>query len=535
MRVIKEYRWLLIVWACFLVRGIFYCSVLPLWEGFDEWAHFAVAQNMVTSGRAVIDRNAVVSQEINASLQLAPLPRGMTLIVPPSVIRDAYWQLPLAERTQREQMLRNLTPQSAFEPTTATMPAYEASQPPLYYWLIALPLSAFGHTSLLTRVWLLRGISLLLGSLAIPIGFLLARKVFSGASIALGLTAFVALMPELAINLARVSNESLGITLYTCLLLAVCHWIEQPASLARAMVVGVALGLGLLTKAYFLTAVPAVAVLYAHTAWEQPRHYRRWITNAVLSLLIAFALAGWWYVRNYLQTGTVSGLDEAVMLKHVGFAQKVTGAFAVHWPQAFATILLSHLWYGSWSLLALPRWLYYVIFGYMIIPLSGLVIARRSLLRPRLFCLLSIYGCFWLGQAYQVVMLFVSKGSSTAMGGWYLYSVVWVEVILCTVGIFALVPIHFRQSILTGSIVGVAVLDLYALHFIALPYYAHVNSLSSPDLTRLLINQPPFLSFYALFSIWALFLLSTGVIVAVGVYALRQEAALANAYRLLHD
>jgi hypothetical protein len=73
-----HHRWLLVIWACFIVRGIFYCSVWPLWEGFDEWAHFGVAQEMSTTGRAIIDRSAPLSKEINASLELAPLPRGMT-------------------------------------------------------------------------------------------------------------------------------------------------------------------------------------------------------------------------------------------------------------------------------------------------------------------------------------------------------------------------------------------------------------------------------------------------------------------------
>jgi hypothetical protein len=52
-------KWILLVWFCFLVRGVFYCTVLPLWDGFDEWAHFAVAQAISSTGRLVIDRNTV--------------------------------------------------------------------------------------------------------------------------------------------------------------------------------------------------------------------------------------------------------------------------------------------------------------------------------------------------------------------------------------------------------------------------------------------------------------------------------------------
>jgi len=31
-----RYRFLALLWLCFIVRGFYYASVLPLWEGFDE-------------------------------------------------------------------------------------------------------------------------------------------------------------------------------------------------------------------------------------------------------------------------------------------------------------------------------------------------------------------------------------------------------------------------------------------------------------------------------------------------------------------
>src|SRR5215831_16914038 len=156
MNSLYHYRWLLVIWACFIVRGVFYCSVWPLWEGFDEWAHFGVAQEMSTTGHAIIDRSAPLSKEINASLELAPLPRGMTAIPRQGVTREAYWQLPLAERARREEALEQLPTDWAAQHVVDGLPAYEASQPPLYYWLIAVPLHAVRHIPLVERVWLIR-------------------------------------------------------------------------------------------------------------------------------------------------------------------------------------------------------------------------------------------------------------------------------------------------------------------------------------------------------------------------------------------
>ncbi len=67
---------LALIWACFLARGLFYCSFLPLWEGYDEWAHFSYMERLVTAGDVLVGREVPVSQEVEASLQLAPLPWG---------------------------------------------------------------------------------------------------------------------------------------------------------------------------------------------------------------------------------------------------------------------------------------------------------------------------------------------------------------------------------------------------------------------------------------------------------------------------
>src|SRR5258706_12873316 len=85
------------LWILFLARGLFYVSFVPLWEGFDEWSHYAVLQNMAASGRLLIGANDPVSREVQASLELAPMPWQVS-----GLKHDGYWRLPEAERKKRE-------------------------------------------------------------------------------------------------------------------------------------------------------------------------------------------------------------------------------------------------------------------------------------------------------------------------------------------------------------------------------------------------------------------------------------------------
>lgn len=430
---------------------------------------------MASTGKLIIDRNARVSKEIDRSLELTPLPRGMTFLPKNSTKYDAYVHLTWQEQAQRAYALKTIPIEWANEQPVDGTPAYEASQPPLYYWMMAVVLYPLRQFPLLDRVWVARISSFALGSLCIPIGFLLARRIFRWEAVAISVVSFVALLPELSIDLARVSNESLAIPLFTALVLATSIWIEQPSSFTKAAYVGFLLGCGLLTKAYFLTAVPALMLLVVWALSTQTGTGRFTIIGRAAVLFgIALGMAGWWYVRNLVQTGTLSALDEALMLRNTTAIAKIQGVFHVQWLRAILTIILSHIWYGGWSLLSLPHAIYFVGFIFISLGCFGLLRMRSLLGRPKIFSLLAFYSWFWLGQCYQILMLYLSKGSSTAMGGWYLYAVIWAEVIIWFLGILAL-PVQSAVGALIILIGSVALLDLYGIHFVAVPYYTHAS------------------------------------------------------------
>src|SRR5262245_28812776 len=99
-----EYRVLLALWLAFLCKGAFYAVVFPIWEGFDEFAHFAFIQHIANYHELTVP-DTRVSHEIDASLELAPLPWELIKILPSYTTHDAYWQLPPTERIRRQKEL----------------------------------------------------------------------------------------------------------------------------------------------------------------------------------------------------------------------------------------------------------------------------------------------------------------------------------------------------------------------------------------------------------------------------------------------
>ena len=179
-----------------------------------------------------------------ASLELAPVPWALRGMPPPSVTQDAYWRLPDAERARREAAFRAMPDRWAFEDSTGSLTAYEAVQPPLYGWLM-VPISLAARSrGLADEVLWLRWVSAAIGSLAIPLAFLVGRSVFRCDSVALGCAAVVAAMPEFAFDMARVGNECLAVVLFTLLTWLVLEAFLKGLSYRRAAAIGIVLGLG---------------------------------------------------------------------------------------------------------------------------------------------------------------------------------------------------------------------------------------------------------------------------------------------------
>jgi hypothetical protein len=419
-----------------------------------------------------------------------------------------------------------MPPAWAREDSVNGISAYEALQPPLYYWLMAPILYILKNASLLTQVMVLRWAGVLIASFAVPITFAIGSAVARSDSFALGCAAVVAVMPGFAGNAARVSNEPLSILLFSLLILTGLQIVARGATARGAVVLGALLGLGLLTKAYFLTAVPAVVLLLLfqlRTAWQP----------ALITSAVTAAVGGWWYIHNAVTTGALSGLAESVTLHDRGFRSLLTAIPRIPWGHALDVILVSHIYFSGWSSLTVRSWMYRVFFAFLIMAAIGLISRARQ---PDVLWLLSIYGFFWVGQFYNVVLQYLTKGLAGSMG-WYLYAVVGCEVVLCAIAFG-----RFRVwAAATGTFLF-GVLDLYGMHWLAVPYYTglvahkangapgvlHLSDFQSIGFAgvfdRLAENKAALLSQPVLILLWIFYLAATLAPMIVGIVIWRRRS-----------
>ena len=437
-----------IFWALFLVRGAFYSAMLPLWEGWDEYAHFAWLQHWNDYGTLPLMTDRV-SREIDESMRLTPLPRELRWIGPPYLTREQWWALPTAERDERVRALAVLSPSLAHQPANETngrpFVFYEAQQPPLYYWIAAAVMRPVGNWPIRERVLVIRLLGVLFTSIAIPFTFLAANRAGVGVGRGRGrpphwCAALLAVAPGLAIDGAHVANDGLAIGVAAIFLFLMTR--EKTGWLAA----GFTLGAAILVKASLLVLAPVLIVLWI----RRPKQLG-------LALALGIAIGGWWYVRNLVMGAPLTGWQESVPLSTLV-------ASAAHllrsggWINGAQTVAKSFTWFGAWSFLTLRTWMYVILEGCALGGMLASLATRKTDLRaPWAFVV-----CFAIAIAGGSAAYYAVHGIP-GIPGWYLWPAGGAMAILIAAGLG-------RFSLVFAAML--ALTDLFGVTARMTPYYA---------------------------------------------------------------
>ena len=225
-------RWLVALLVGYLVAGGSFAYFTPPWQAPDEPAHYNYIAHIAITGTLPVLQMGDYNQEKLAKL----LDSNFLRRLPPTVLR------------------------------------YENYQPPLYYLLLT-PIYWLSGGSLLA----LRLFGVMLGAVTIVFLYISLTLVFPGKTlIPLGAAAFSALLPMHMAMAAAVNNDGLAELLLMASMLTLLLWMRQrfygkPAQRRHLLLLGVLLGLGMLTKIYAYLMLPLVVAAVVVVTWLTPR------------------------------------------------------------------------------------------------------------------------------------------------------------------------------------------------------------------------------------------------------------------------
>ncbi len=349
---------------------------------------------------------------------------------------------------------------------------YESWQPPLYY-VLAAPIYAVTGGSLIA----LRLFCVVLGGFVVLFAFLIVRRLAPHApALALGAAAFVAFVPQHVAMMAGAQNDSLAE-----LLLAVTLWqasdFKSQISNLRCVMVGVSLGLGLVTKGTIYIAAPlvALALWLAYRAQPAPRKWTWFIRPGILVFGPALGLGSLWWIRNVAMYGWP---DFLASIRHtsvvVGQPTSAEWIAQYGWGyllRQFFTVTFQSFWgQFGWMGVPMPPRYYLALGAFSLVVLAGCVWA----VAPRLKSLLADARIQFLSAwVILTVSVYIYYNTSFVQHqGRYLFPALIPIGLMFTFGLrqwTKLLPRAWRDATLVVPFAALAALDLLALFRMIVP------------------------------------------------------------------
>lgn len=424
---------------------------------------------------------------------------------PPLESSDEYKHYPFVQYVQTEGKLPVL------DPDNPGRWLQEGAQPPLYYLLMAgIPIDTsdlpqvhhvnhhafigipnqihnknlilhdpenetFPWHGTVLAIYIIRLVSIALGVGTILLTYALGCTLFD-PTIGMTAAALTAWTPMFLFVSAAVNNDSLAILLgHGGLYLLVRMWQKPPELSAwwRFMLLGLVLGLGILTKLSLGGLLGLAGLILAILAWRQQRWQLFWIGGPIV-LGTALLISGWWFIRNWQLYGDVTGLNAFIAVQGVRNAPLTWAG----WWDEFGTFYRT-FWglFGGVNILA-PKLFYITMNGLAIIGIAGLVKwlwypeNRQRLWRMGIWLLIAWIGLLLLlllrwnviSPAFQGRLVF------PALGGIYT---------LLAVGWRALLPTDWQQRSLTFLAIGVGITAVLLPWSTIRPAYAFPEPLTA--------------------------------------------------------
>ncbi|MBK9050243.1 MAG: glycosyltransferase family 39 protein [Chloroflexi bacterium] len=354
----KRYGPIALILLIYLVVGSLYAVYTPDWQAPDEPAHYNVVRQLAEGTFPVIE-----PADYDQDFQGEAISSGFD---PAYDVPDRYF-------------------------------SYEDWQPPLYY-LLLVPVYGLFEGALEP----LRLASLVLGAGVVLLTYGVARLVWRREAWALTAAAFVAFLPQHLAVMASLNNDALAELLIAAILYLLVRGAMRgavsplpsplsPLSVSQSLnlpfpllLLGILLGLGLLTKGSVYIMAPLMGVVFL---WY---HWGAWRQVVRVGLIVGGAaalLALPWWVRNSVVYG---GLDIIAWQAH---GEVVVGQpRTVEWFEQFGVdgtlqrffTTTFHSFWGQfgWMGVVMPTWVYQLLGLFTGVVGVGLIAAAVQTFQP---------------------------------------------------------------------------------------------------------------------------------------------------------
>ena len=329
----------------FVIQGVIFAGMYPLWEGWDEPAHFAYVQH-IAEKKTLPTLTDKISNEVAFTLDKVPLNKHL---VPPGKSFQDFWNnYTINEILENKNSLSEITFSDRIN--TDGWTNWETKNPPLAYITQVPAYFLMYEGDIFDRAFTLRIFSILVTAIAILFAFKTISLIFNDNFMRIGSLMFMVFNPMLTINIARVNNEFLTILFFSIFLYLIVRFLKGKTNLIHIVLIGLVLGLGLLSKHTFLIAILLVPIFIIFKNLQNKDEQKQTkLVNSLKHMAIIFGITipivSWWYI-DVIASGNFSGISE---LSSLTIGEYIQGSMEISWTW-FTQLFFKSFWglYG-WS------------------------------------------------------------------------------------------------------------------------------------------------------------------------------------------
>ncbi len=420
-----------------LLLGAGHIAMLPIWEGFDETSHFSYLQLVADNRKLPLDRKDPISSDVERYYDYAPIPDALSSKLKPKdrLTYQSFFLKPDKFLSHSQEFIH-----STHNHPRKYLPghgySWESQHPPLYYILLSPVYLMTNTLSWSKQMFFLRITSYFLAWLGLVLGALgcldMARnqntiekvRLWNWAAIGCGL--WPVFFPGWFSDTARLGNDSV------CALLIALTWIiclrmmRRGISVKYFLLMGFVLGLGCLTKAFFVPI--SIGVLAFWIFRQRKIGGRSGLKQAVgfssLTLILILMLSGWWYWNNLVQYGVFLGSNEMIWLDQAGgLWEGLKKNFSLYqWIRGHSVVLVTFAFIGSWSS-PKPPWIFLLPIGVSVLGVTSFYLwtIRHYIKTSEEWFPVWLSIPLLVGLSYHVLIRIGLTGEGRGTGGYFLH------------------------------------------------------------------------------------------------------------------
>ncbi|MCP4165602.1 MAG: DUF2142 domain-containing protein [Chloroflexi bacterium] len=376
-KLLREGQWLGLFLIGHVLLAVIYSLVIPPWEAHDEWAHYRYAA-YIAENRSLPDPNERLTTEF---------------------LFDEASQPPLYYLLAAVPMLAVNTV-DAYRPAVNPYATRGTGEGGVNFVLHDDDVEGWPWQGTILALHLGRFISVLISTAGLYITYVLVRLLSlpapSVALVAVGLQAFA---PQYVFLSAVMTNDILLIVLETLFLYLCVRLVLEGPSPRGVLLLAFVSGLALLTKYLALIVIPLAIVVVLTGAWvhrHEPGQRRNSIVNLAVLVTIVLSMSGILVGRNLIFTGALIPRDptsqQAVLSSLLGIEGLNLDLSTL--PDALSYGFETYWVSFGWGNVGAPDWVYTMWLMLTLVGVAGTIIWIRKDMPKRMRPVIAILLLF---------------------------------------------------------------------------------------------------------------------------------------------